>query len=549
MIVTWTITEGAVWDWTYSYLIPDSETLSGDSGGVTVSAVEDTGEGTFVTVRQTLADQTGTFYTSVIATTETTLRTTETTFNEEEFIYQERFSASYNETSSQIVTFYEPTTATKSASSNAESTLLSVVSSETYIKPFPIASWIDVDIGDEAFAPTVAAWSSAMGFFQPIATNQSSVATGASLAFSGQMTVYPLSDVFEIPSATDGRGNADSVVTETRQSTILTWTRQTQTATTLTISTGEDVITAPTDTYDDTVLTTRSTSSAHTRTVQYLTGSVDNGATWASWWESTVLAPHTFIVQDSTISGSTTSTSLVSAVGRSTINMLEENQAGQQPLGVFEISQSILRGRLQFGKYSHFYAQNAGHALNATQTGGAAFSYADASFPLPGQSFLTALYQREVTVPLPYQTRSNSSSNSTTSWSLGFSKLSITTRSSNAQTSGSTSSTYALSVAAPSLWSTSSRIISQSGNNFTAAGGYYASNSVFVGGGLFTATGPDGEFTGTAATVTTAATAFAPLPHFAPEIGFASVQTLAPNLPISQVGFLGLRILGYPLTA
>lgn len=548
MIVTWTITESAVWDWTYSSFESNAgglnNTVQGNSLTAATTSVTDTGAGTELTVLYDSASDTGTYYTSTTSEVATTIRTTTTSYDTDAGISQNIFSASYDPAASQIVTFHEPTTATVTASSNVSSTVLSTASSGTYLKPLGFPIWLDVDLGDDAYAPTVVAWSSAAGYSQPAATNATSLPGTATLAFAGQTTLYPATDMFQIPSATDG--GSPTSITETWQSQTITWTRSTQTAATFT---GEllyaPAITNDTETYQSTVYSTRTTSSVFLKQHTYRDFSVPATSSWPSWWESTTLAASTFVDSESTVSGHGTTTVLVSSAAKSSINILQENQAGQQPLAAFETSVSLLRGALGFGAYSHFYSQNAGYALNATQSAGAAISPASQSFPLPAQSFATVLLQRGVSAPLPFQTRSSTSSNSTTSWSLGATALTITTSSTNSTTYGSTSSSYALSVAPPTLWTSSSRAIQST--SYTAAGGNYGNNSLFVAGGLFTATEGTSEFTATAITAGTNATAVQPLPHFSPELGAPSAATYQQGVSTSAVG--GLPVVAFPLTA
>lgn len=555
MIVTWTITEGAVWDWTYSSFtgagtdIGDM-TVSGDTSYAETIRVVSKDMGTdppttTLTTDVTAADQTSTFYTSTVVTLETTIRTTSTVFDEENGWFQNRPSASYNEEASAIVVFDQPTTAVSTTQSLAFTELLSTISAGTYIKPLDLPAWLDVNVGDGAYAPTVAAWSSAVGFSQPVVNNTTYLPSVAVLQFSGRTTVFPFAETFQIPSATDD--GDPTTVTQTWQSAAITWTEQVQTATTLTRAAAGSPITRSLQSYTALINSSRTSSSVFARLFTYKAATANFNKSWSSWWTSTTLTNHTYVVANLTTAGFTSTTRRVSSAATTFINLLGENKAGKQPLAVFEMSSSALRGNLQFGNYSHFYTQNAGLALEPAQEGRAALSDAGQAFPLPPQSFSTVFLQRGVTAPGPFQTRSRTSSNSTTSWSLGMSALTVATRSSNSTTQGGDSATYGLSAVGPTIWSASSQAIG--GGAHTVAGGHYATNSLFVGGGLFTATSGSNEFTGTHVTVGTGATAFQPLPHFVPEIGYASVQTLATPVPTSEVGFFGVRTLGYPLTA
>lgn len=550
MIVTWTITEGAVWDWTYSSFASNLGALNNTVEGNTLTAktisVTDTGGSTQLTTLYASASETGTYYTSTTSEVATTVRTTTTTFDVENGIFAEVLSASYDINASTIVTFYESTSATMTTASDVSSTVLSTVSDGTYLKPLNVVSWADIPFEFGEYCPTVVAWSSAAGYSQPSATNATSLPSAVALAFSGQTTIYPVADIFQIPSATDD--GSPTGVTETWQSEAITWTRSTQTAATFT---GEllfaPAITNATESYQDTVLSTRTSSAWFVKQETYESYGVPATASWSSWWQSTVLTDQTFVASDSTVAGSTTTTIFVSSAMRTFVNILAPNQSAQQPLAAFEVSKSALRGTLRFGSYSHFYTQNAGYALYATELPGVVLSDAGESFPLPAQSFATVLLQRGVSAPLPFQTRSRTSVNRTTSWSLGATALTITTSSTDSTTSSSTSSIYALRVASPTLWTSSSRAIQST--SYTAAGGNYATNSLFVGGGLFTATEGTSEFTATAVNAGTNATAFQPLPHFFPEVGRPSVATLSLPVMTNSIGVLGLRTIGFPLTA
>lgn len=550
MVVSWTLTEGAVWDWSYSSSTGNGSTFGhntvyGNTATASTISISDTGDGTYRTTLTDEASVTGTYYTSSIVTTETTIKTTTESFEESEGIAATIRSASWDADASSIATFASNVSATITASIFTESSVLSTVSAGTYLRPLDLPIWLDVNVGDAAYAPTVYAWTSAAAFLQPAATNATSVATGVPIANSGQFTVYPVSDIFTIPSAT----NYDPTgVDQTWQSATLTWTRQTQSNATLTrdVLSGAPV-TRSTEEYQSLVASTRTSSSVFEKTFSYDDAQLGETTSWASWWSSTTLTDVTFLVQNGTVAGSTTSTMLVSSAGKTFINILGESQSGQQPLAAFEVSSSALRGSLAFGSYTHFYTGHSGYALNSSQDGAAALSDAGQSFLLPPQSFSTASIQRGVTIPMPFQTRSKTSQSSTTKWSLAASALTMTTETSNSTTSGSTSSSYALSAAGPTVWSTSSRQINQS-NTFTAAGGSYPSDSLFVGGGLFSATQGTSEFTGTAVTAGTKVTAFSPLPYLTPATGPQSLQTVNTAQALTGAGFW-LQRLAAPLTA
>ena len=550
MTASWTITENAVWQWTYSSLAGEGDlygdnTVYGDTATAVTIRVDDTGEGTFLTTDYTQADQEGTYATSTIAATATTVRTTKTEFDTENGISTSTSSASYNSDLSSIVTFSLPTTATISASIETMSSVLTTTAGGTYLRPIDLPAWLDVNVGDAVYAPTVVLWSSAAGYRQPTAINASSLPSVVSLGFSGQKTIYPDARVFQIPSFTSF---AVTFTEQTWQSLPATWTRQAETDVTLTQSVAsKHVITGETETYETRAHTTRTTSSNFLFVFSYHAAPAAAMDTWSSFWTSTTLTASTFTASNETIRGSGTTTLLVSSVASTYVNDLQENQAGQQPLAAFEMSRESLRGFLTVGSYSHFTSQNIGRAIKATQQPAAVFSHDGNSFPLPGVPFATALWQPGVTAPVPSQTRLVSNSSGTTIWSLGVSRLSVIERTSNTSTQGASTSTYAFNSSGPSQWSTSSRSLAQYA--FTAAGGQYASNSFFDGGGFFSATRGTSEFTGTDVTVGSAVTAFQPLPYFAPQIGPAGVSTFQGPLLTSASGALGLRTLAFPLTA
>jgi hypothetical protein len=209
---------------------------------------------------------------------------------------------------------------------------------------------------------------------------------------------------------------------------------------------------------------------------------------------------------------------------------------------------------LQFGKYQQFLTHNAGYATNTTQPGGAVLSHAAQSFVLPLQSFSTVMLQRGITAPAPNQTRSRTSSNSTTSWSLGFGKLTITTSSTNSSTFGTTTSSYALAVDSNTLWTSSSSALDVQGFSQTyylaylAAGGNLPTESFFAGGGAFTATQGTSQFTGSTVSAGSNVTAFAPLPHF--EARTKDPFAILPPISTSALFFLpNIQTVGFPLTA
>jgi len=552
MVVSWTLTESAVWDWSYSSSTGNGSifghnTVYGNTSTASTIFISDTGAGTYRTTLTDAASVTGTYYTSSIVTTETTIKTTTESFEESEGITSTIRSASWDSGASSIATFASNVSATITASIFTESSVLSTVSSGTYLKPLGLPVWVDAAgvADDYLYAPTAYAWTSAAAFLQPAATNATSVATGVPIANSGQFTVYPVSDIFTIPSAT----NYDPTgVDETWQSATLTWTRQTQSNATLTgdVLSGAPV-TRSTEEYQSLVASTRTSSSVFARTFAYNDAGFGETSSWSSWWSSTTLTDATFLVQNQTVAGSTTSTVPVSSAAKVYVNLLDENQSGQQPLAPFQFSESGLHGSLVFGGYSHIFTGHSGYVLNSSQDGAAALSDAGQSFLLPAQSFSTASIQRGVSAPFPLQTRSSTAASATTKWSLGASAVTMTTQTSNSSTSGSTSSSYALGTAGPTVWSTSSRQINQS-NTFTAAGGSYPSDSLFVGGGLFSATQGTSEFTGTAVTAGTEVTAFSPLPYLTPATGPQSLQTVNTAQALTGVGF-GLPRLAAPLTA
>ena len=566
MIVTWTITEGANWDWTFS----TETTFEGEGWSYADSAslvmVLDPLDGTDVETFTFTRTRTATFYTSTLSEVETSIRTTTTSFNEGANIFAETTSASVNTGNGQIVVFSLPTTQTVTTHSAITSTVLSTKSAGTYLEPFPPpvsaflvgtieSNWVWGNGGYQAYVPTVVAWSSAAGYTHPLAQSTdtaTSLPSAASMAFSGQITLLPASGVYNLVIVDENEYEDPDYgpTSEIYQSEAITWTEQAYTESVLTtladgLPIGE--ITQSTRAVVQQVATTI-TESAIFESIRYFqsTGTASGLITSSvpSWWDSTLTIAATYVDVTATRSGKSITTKLTSSSYSSTVSLRDDDSPGQLPL---EKVANKKRGELQFGNYSHFYTQNAGAALNTTQEGRAVISDAGQSFSLPPQPFSTALLQRGVTAPLPFQTRSRASSNSTISWSLGFTALTITTLSTNSTTSGSATSSYALSAAGPTIWASTSRFIDES-TDFTAAGGRYATNSAFVGGGLFTATANGSEFTGSVVSVGTNASAFQPLPHFVPVLGEPSVATFAPALHVVG-GAFGLSSIGFPLTA
>jgi hypothetical protein len=380
-----------------------------------------------------------------------------------------------------------------------------------------------------------------------------SLPSAASLAFSGQITLLPASGQYNLQNfTTDGlRGPDVGPTSEIYQSEAITWTEQNYAQSELTVAAeGLWQITKSTQTVVQQVATTITYSDIFEK-IRFFQ-SVDTGphgltpSSFPSWWTSTLTTAATYVNVTATQTGKSTTTKLTSS-SYSSVNYVRTGLSAQLPLEKYLLANKK-RGELQFGKYSHFYTQNAGAALNTTQEGRAVISDAGQSFPIPLQSFSTVLLQRGVTAPMPFQTRSSTSSNSTTSWSLGFTALSITTIFSNSTTRRSTTSSYDLSAGGPTIWASSSQSVEAT--SFTAAGGHYATNSVFVGGGLFTATASEGEFTGSVvSSVGTNASAFQPLPHFVPVLGEPSAATFAPAIQTVAGGVLNLGRIGWPLTA
>jgi hypothetical protein len=188
MTASWTITENAVWQWTYSSLAGEGDlygdnTVYGDTETAVTIRVDDTGEGTFLTTDYTQADQEGTYATSTIAATATTVRTTKTEFDTENGISASTSSASYNSDLSSIVTFSLPTTATISASIETMSSVLTTTAGGTYLRPMDLPAWLDVNVGDAVYAPTVVLWSSAAGYRQPTATQRKQFAQRCFVGF------------------------------------------------------------------------------------------------------------------------------------------------------------------------------------------------------------------------------------------------------------------------------------------------------------------------------------------------------------------------------
>jgi hypothetical protein len=550
MIVAWTVTNGAVWNWTYYSFTGDGtafgdQTVEGDTATARTQFYTTSGTGeTLISENSQAANETGTYETSFIGTTTANIRSTTTAFDEENGIYGAITSASYDTANSQIVTFLAPTTTRSGITRSTVSSVLSLTTGGTYLRPLAIPDWIDVNVGDGAYAPTIIAWSSAVGYTHPAGNaNNTSLANGLDLAHSGRITANPNLALFQAPSATT---DFPAFFTETRQSDLFTWTLQTQTATTLTRA--EDIGNAPitksTQSFATTVPTTTTTSGSFVNS--FATVNVGIGTASAlEWWDSTTMVAQTFFVGTGTVAGSVTTTQLASATNQSYIRSLSQNQEGQLPLAVF-LPDEGLRGVLRFGRYSHFHTHNVGFAFNSSQNALAAISHSGDSFKLPNPAFSTALLQYGVSAPLPFQTRSSTSSNSTTLWSLGVSRLSMTTASKNSSTSGQTTSSYGLRLVGTTARFSSSRVVT--GTGVTAAGGYYPSESFLFAGGVFTATAGNSQFTGTQVSPGTRVSAFQPLPYLHVEAGRPSVATINTALAV-LTGALGLRRLGLPLTA
>jgi hypothetical protein len=567
MTVSWIITEGALFDYSYSWTGHGNAAMFANSQSVRVTTSFFFGPTTYSTDQTT----TGTLYTSTIRTSQTTAKTTTTAFvtdlpsvwveyPEEALIYATRPSASWNNAASTIATFAASTTATITRTTQVTTSLLSTTSAATFLEPVPYIP-AGLGWGYSGFCPTVYAWTSAAGWQQEeISDSATRPVTEAQLAFSGRATVYPHDEYYQVASASGNSGF--SFATATWQSQALSWTRQTTTAATSSRASGGGAspITRSTQTYTKSIHTTQSSSALFlandTHRQLTINGSnVPNTLTQSVWWASTELVQTTYADDSTTRGGSTTTTKAASTVAtRGDSPLIAGASAQIAALSFFE-GPRRLRGVLQFGKYNQFATHNAGFATNTTQAGGAAISHASQSFVLPPQSFSTAMLQRGITAPIPNQTRSRTSSNSTTSWSLGAGALTITTSSTNSTTFGTTTSSYDLAVDSNTLWTSGSSGLDVQGFTQTyylaylAAGGGFPTQSFFKGGGLFTATQGTNEFTGSALTGGSAVTAIAPLPHF--EARFFPLL-LTPDQPIGTSNFYfpaGLQTLGFPLTA
>jgi hypothetical protein len=566
MTVSWIITEGALFDYSYSWTGGGNAAMFANSQSVRVTTSFFFGPTTYSTDQTT----TGTLYTSTIRTSQTTAKTTTTAFvtdlpsvwveyPEEALIYATRPSASWNNAASSIATFAASTTATVTRTTQVTTSILSTASASTFLEPVPYIP-AGLGWGYSGFCPTVYAWSSAAGWQnEEVFETASQPVTNAELSFSGQVTVYPPTGNFQPPSA--GGNSGFSFISATLQNQSLTWTRQTTTAATSTRASGGGAaaITRTTQTYTKSIHTTQSSSSAflavHTHRQATINGvTIPNTLTQSSWHASTQLVATTFADSKTTHGGSTTTTRLVSTVVTVDATPLIAGASAEVPSVSFMVRSPTLRGVLQFGKYQQFLTHNAGYATNTTQPGGAVLSHAAQSFVLPPQSFSTVMLQRGITAPAPNQTRSRTSSNSTTSWSLGFGKLTITTSSTNSATFGTTTSSYALAVDSDTLWTSSSNGLDLEGFTqsyylaYLAAGGNPPTESFFAGGGAFTATQGTSEFTGSTVSAGSNVTAFAPLPHF--EARTKDPFAILPPIATSAFYFTpGIQTIGFPLTA
>lgn len=547
MTISWTITDSAAWDYTLtsSYAnIPGAATsgsYSENSGGAT-QTITSFGSNSVVVSTLSTATATGTYSTSTTATEQVYKRTTTTFFETEgeEPYYQETTSASYNAEASSIETYTLASTATITSQVTDAATVLALTSAGTYIRPLKF----------EQHVPTVYAWSSTPGWTAPTVSD----ASAASMAFSGMVTKHPQSGQTTVGLIYESFGPAPSSVTETWQSTTLTWTK---TTTTSVESTGVSSpafysLTQPTETLSRSIVSTQTTSSvfSNIHTYETATAPVSPVAQRSLWWASTVLEPRTFAFSNTTVSGSSSTTSLTSSWEKLLPFYRMENeglpsasgQEGAITAGVVAFFGAPISSAktLAHGRVTAFNTAYAGFALGSSFNGAAGLS-ANQSFERPPLRFSTVSIQEGVGIPLPFQSRSASSSNSTTLWSLGLVSLSMTTRATDSNSTSSTTQTYELKTASPTIWQGTYSSVSESKSYF-AAGGDYPEESFAHVGGLVSATVGTSQYTSNGSvSVGASVTAFAPLPHFrdtasvivpvATSAVFANSRLVA-NLPI-----------------
>lgn len=553
MMAQWTVTENAAWDYTitYSYIDPAAGNKISYSAISSIAnmSVIDLPENTIATVYQTTAQQ-STYYTTDTRTVGVSIISTETVFvtDPEDPFFSELTSASWNDEFNTIDIYTIPTTLTVGVFGLGERKEIYLKSFGTYLHPLPLF-YIP--------SPTVYEWKSCAGYSVP--TNSDVNNTYPS--YDGRYTLYPDSKTIQASIFC----NPSAKLTETLYSESLTWTEQInsaiQTTSAAPLQNQSIDLTFSTATGLVNVNTTITTSSYFIKSYTY--GNAQTH-TFSEFFNKAVLAATTFAIGRTTTSGSTTVSSFLSSSVKKEIDMysyivLISNFDGgvTYPIGFLETQ--ITGRKLTYGSFSSYAAANAGHALLATEEGGVALSHVGDSFELPPAPFWfeKASWQNGVFAIIPFETRSYSSENSSTYWSLGPSQISITTKTKNSETTEQTSSVYSIKTVEPTAWSASStsaifKFTDQRRHNSTLAfpvGGNYPTHTCVTAGGLVSATCGSSSFsTSGTIDISNDITAFSPLPFFIPITSQNPIETYQNTIPIKYGGFQ-LPTMGGILTA
>lgn len=551
MQISWTVTDGAQSDYTLTY-------SHFTFGGPVVSHSENSSKirrTTFIgtnEIAEAIAPS-GTYSTTSTREAQVMALSTFTLFDTdaEEPLFVETTSASWNATDSSIEIYTLPTTLTTGANGETTAKEIYLKSEATFLQPFSAAY------------PTVWAWHEVAGYSVPNASE----ASAAQLSLSGQYTeTVPAGDLSVSLKSWNGSVDTRATVTETWLSTTLTWTRTeiaTGQSTTTAVGNQSIELTFGTQAQGFLPASTKSTSAAFFRTHTYISGQT---TTVSNFWSSTALTAATYAVGQTTITGSTTTTLLVSSSAKQNIDILIGNVnsfggfAGSAtvPSAILLFRPNLVSGRqLVRNSFASYATANAGHALSATQAPAVALSHADNSFELPPAPlwFNKVSWQKGVFAFIPGQTRSTSSESSSTYWSLGHSKVSMTTRTRNETTSGQTTSTYGLSTTPPTAWSAAGTsatpgLTGSAAGAVFAVGGNYPTQSFVAAGGVVSATcGTSTYTTSGTISVSSAVTAFYPLPFFREVAGAASPIGEVTNSIATRQGSFGLRSITGALTA
>jgi hypothetical protein len=546
MQTSWTITEGAVSDFIVTYSFNSQGGVYSFSQNSSLIQINNNG------VINEESATTASFFTSTTTTAETIVFTSTTFFDtdEEVGLFSVTTSASWNDSDSSIEIYTTPTTLTRSTTQSTTARQLTLVSAGTYLKPF------------DAAYPTVYAWHENAGFTVPDASNVSA----AQIASSGQYTqpVIAGSVTYSMQTFNSSLGlPAPTIVAETLMSTTLTFARTTfATGQFTTRGTNELQLTFGTTQTSVQVRSTATSSQPFFSLHTYLSGQTSS---FTLYWSSTLLTTDAFPLGQTTVEVSTTTTSLATSVGKFgaaafvnpviIVNNVVIGFGGNFRGSVtapaaLHIPRGPFGRQLARGAFSRYSTANSGHAIFSTQLPAVALSHAANSFTLPQgfNRFAKASWQKGVFALIPGQTRSASSGSSLTYWSLGHSRISITTRTSNATTSAETSSTYAIATVAPTAWGSSYNVGDQSTQVF-ALGGHYPTQSFVAAGGGLSATHAGSTYTTSGTiSVSTGVTAFSPLPFFRDVSDGQPIIELT-GLIATRTTANSLRVLAGPLTA